>query len=55
MIAYLYDVPISEMTREDLEAALADAHRQITLLHNELGARSIAHINDLAKMRRAYG
>ena len=51
-IAYWKGRPLSEVPRDELEAALSDAYRQIKTLHESLYSSSVAHIGDLARLRK---
>ena len=50
--AYWRGVPLNEVPRAELEEALMDAHRQITILNRQLCERPVRHIHDLANMGR---
>jgi hypothetical protein len=52
MVGYWMGAPLNEVPREELEEALIDAHRQITLLNRQLCEVSVRHIRDLAAMGR---
>jgi hypothetical protein len=52
MIVYWRGVPLSEMSRGELEREFAAAHATIQRLQREVCDRSVAHVRDLAALLR---
>jgi hypothetical protein len=53
MIVFWDGTPLSELSREKLEEIISEQIKQIEKLNQDICNRSIMHINDLARMRRA--
>jgi hypothetical protein len=51
-IAYWMDRPLSDLSREELEREFCKAHQEIQRLQTDICNRSVAHIRDLAAMKR---
>lgn len=54
MMSTWYGVPITEMPREELEAEFIKAQYQLAKLKTEMMAKSVLHVQDLARMAKRF-